>query len=74
VSALFPFFVPLHPDLASPDGIAVSFVFTVINYFLVGWQVELDAFYMYLHGLWLAVTVVLTTAGNLSYSLLEQVA
>jgi hypothetical protein len=74
VSASFPFFVLSHSDFASTDCITVSFVFKAINYFVVGRPVELDAFYMRLNGIWLAVTVVLITAGNPSYSLLEQVA
>jgi hypothetical protein len=46
-------------------------MFTILNYFMVGWQVELDAYYMHSFEIWLAVTVVFTGAGNLGYSLLE---
>jgi hypothetical protein len=60
------------PSLTSfLDGIAVSFMFTIMNYLLVGWEIELDAFYMHSFEIWLAVTVVFTGAGNLGYSLLE---
>jgi hypothetical protein len=65
--------MPVHSDFASADDIAVSFIFTVKKYFLVGWQVELHAFYMHSPEIWFAATatVIFTGAGNLDYTLLE---
>jgi hypothetical protein len=44
---------------------------TILNYFLIGWEIEVDGFYLHSFEVWLAVTVVFTGAGNLGYSLLE---
>lgn len=53
------------------DGIAVSFMLTILNYLICGWELEVDAFYLHSFEVWLAVTVVFTGAGNLGYTLLE---
>jgi hypothetical protein len=58
-------------SLFHTDGIAVSFMLTLLNYLICGWEVEVDAFYLHSFEIWLAVTVVFTGAGNLGFTLLE---
>ncbi|EIN04516.1 hypothetical protein PUNSTDRAFT_122841 [Punctularia strigosozonata HHB-11173 SS5] len=52
-------------------GIAVSFILTVLNFLLVGWAIEVDAFYLHSFEIWLACVVVFPCAGNLGFTLLE---
>ncbi|THV01495.1 hypothetical protein K435DRAFT_655221 [Dendrothele bispora CBS 962.96] len=52
-------------------GIAASAMLSLINYFLLGWALEVDGFYMKSFEIWLACTVVFPGAGNLAYTLLE---
>lgn len=52
-------------------GIAASAALSVINYFLLGLALEVDAFYLHSFEIWLACTVVFPCAGNVAYTLLE---
>lgn len=52
-------------------GIAASSVLSAVNYFLLGWALDVDGFYMHSFEIFLACTVVFPGAGNLAYTLLE---
>ncbi|KAI0074905.1 hypothetical protein K474DRAFT_1709473 [Panus rudis PR-1116 ss-1] len=52
-------------------GIAIGFVLSLMNYLLLGWGFEVDAFYLKSFEIWLACVVVFPCAGNLGYILLE---
>jgi hypothetical protein len=52
-------------------GIASTFVLTLLNYFILGWQAPIDAFYIESFGVWLSVVFVFLICGNLAYSLLQ---
>jgi hypothetical protein len=53
------------------DGIAAAAVLSIINYFVLGWNLEMDGFYMHSFEIWLACTVVFPGAGNLGFTMLE---
>lgn len=53
------------------DGIAASAILSLVNYLLLGFQVEVDGFFLHSFEVWLACTVVFPGAGNLGYTLLE---
>uniref|UniRef100_A0A8H7XRP5 Glycosyltransferase 2-like domain-containing protein n=1 Tax=Psilocybe cubensis TaxID=181762 RepID=A0A8H7XRP5_PSICU len=52
-------------------GIAASSVLSFMNYFLLGWALDVDGFYMHSFEIFLACTVVFPGAGNVAYTLLE---
>jgi hypothetical protein len=52
-------------------GIASGFVLSLFNYFILGWQAPIDAFYIESFGVWLSVVFVFLICGNLAYSLLQ---
>lgn len=52
-------------------GLAASAMLSVLNYFLLGWALDVDGFYMHSFEIWLACTVVFPGAGNVAYTLLE---
>lgn len=53
------------------DGIAAAFILTVINYLILGWQFEIDGFYLRSFEVWLACIVVFPGAGNIGFALLQ---
>ncbi|EKM60565.1 uncharacterized protein PHACADRAFT_110066 [Phanerochaete carnosa HHB-10118-sp] len=52
-------------------GLAAAAVLSVMNYFLLGWGVEVDGYYLHSFEIWLACTVVFPIAGNVGFTLLE---
>ncbi|OSD04757.1 hypothetical protein PYCCODRAFT_1363192 [Trametes coccinea BRFM310] len=52
-------------------GLAASALITVLNYFLLGWSIKVDGFYLHSFEIWLACNVVFPGAGNLGFTLLE---
>jgi hypothetical protein len=43
----------------------------VLNYLLLGFQIEVDGFFLHSFEVWLACTVVFPGVGNLGFTLLE---
>ena len=52
-------------------GIAVSVVLSLLNYFILGFALDIDGYYMHSFEIWLACTVVFPGAGNIGFTLLE---
>lgn len=52
-------------------GIAGAITIGIINYCLLGWQFNIDNFYMHSFEIWLATTVVFFGSGNIGFTLLE---
>ncbi|KAL5498540.1 hypothetical protein ACEPAH_1894 [Sanghuangporus vaninii] len=52
-------------------GIAAAVTLTLLNYFILGFAIEIDGFYLHSFEIWLACSVVFLGAGNLGYTLLE---
>jgi hypothetical protein len=53
------------------DGIAAGSTLSLLNYFLLGFAVDVDGWYFHSFEIWLACMVVFPAAGNVSFSLLE---
>ncbi|OJA18960.1 hypothetical protein AZE42_06040 [Rhizopogon vesiculosus] len=68
---------PVHYKLSmmaymfSYYGIAAAAILSVLNYLLLGFQIEVDGFFLHSFEVWLACTVVFPGVGNLGYTLLE---
>ncbi|KZT03069.1 uncharacterized protein LAESUDRAFT_729581 [Laetiporus sulphureus 93-53] len=68
---------PLHYKISmlsymfSYYGIAASAVLSIMNYFILGWDITVDGYYLHSFEIWLACTVVFPGAGNLGFTLLE---
>ena len=43
----------------------------IINYFLLGWAADIDAFFLKSFEIWLACTIVFPVAGNVGFTVLE---
>ncbi|RDX50631.1 hypothetical protein OH76DRAFT_1402239 [Lentinus brumalis] len=52
-------------------GLAASSILSILNYFMLGWNIKVDGFYLHSFEIWLACTVVFPGAGNLGFTLLE---
>ncbi|KAF8642073.1 hypothetical protein AX16_009689 [Volvariella volvacea WC 439] len=52
-------------------GIASAFLFSIVNYVLLGLEFPVDGYFMHSFEIWLAVTVVFPGAGNVAYTILE---
>jgi hypothetical protein len=52
-------------------GIAGGFFLSLFNYFLLGWQVPIDAFYTESFKIMLGILFVFPICGNLAYSILQ---
>lgn len=52
-------------------GIAASAILSVLNYILLGFDLQPDGFYLKSFEIWLACTVVFPGAGNLGFTILE---
>jgi hypothetical protein len=52
-------------------GIAGSITIGLINYVLLGFQFEVDGYFMHAFEIWLATTVVFWGSGTIGYTLLE---
>jgi len=59
------------PDMFSYYGIAGSITIGLINYVLLGFQFEVDGYFMHAFEIWLATTVVFWGSGTIGYTLLE---
>ena len=53
------------------DGIAGSVTIAVINYAILGFQFDVDGYYMHSFEIWIATTVVFLGLGTVAFSLLE---
>ena len=53
------------------DGIAAAAISSLLNYLLLGFQIEIDGFFLHSFEVWLARTVVFPGPGNLGFTLLE---
>ncbi|KAJ3494363.1 hypothetical protein NMY22_g20082 [Coprinellus aureogranulatus] len=68
---------PLHYKISmlsymfSYYGIAGSITIGIINYVLLGFQFEVDGYFMHAFEIWLATTVVFWGSGTIGYTLLE---
>ncbi|KAG2155256.1 glycosyl transferase family group 2-domain-containing protein [Suillus bovinus] len=68
---------PVHYKLSmmaymfSYYGIAAAAVLSLVNYLLLGFQIEVDGFFLHSFEVWLACTVVFPGVGNLGFTLLE---
>ncbi|TEB25063.1 hypothetical protein FA13DRAFT_1637964 [Coprinellus micaceus] len=68
---------PLHYKISmlsymfSYYGIAGSITIGLINYVLLGFQFEVDGYFMHAFEIWLATTVVFWGSGTIGYTLLE---
>ncbi|KAH9927699.1 glycosyl transferase family group 2-domain-containing protein [Fomitopsis serialis] len=52
-------------------GLAAAAILSTLNYFLLGWNLPVDGFYLHSFEIWLACTVVFPGAGNVGFTLLE---
>ncbi|KAJ8595119.1 hypothetical protein M405DRAFT_857602 [Rhizopogon salebrosus TDB-379] len=68
---------PVHYKLSmmaymfSYYGIAAAAILSLLNYLLLGFQIEVDGFFLHSFEVWLACTVVFPGVGNLGFTLLE---
>jgi hypothetical protein len=53
------------------DGIAAAAALSLLNYLMLGLQIEVDGFFLHSFEVWLACTVVFPGLGNLGFTLLE---
>lgn len=53
------------------DGIAAGSTLSLLNYFLLGFAVDVDGWYFHSFEVWLACMVVFPASGNVAFSLLE---
>ena len=60
-----------YADMFSYYGIAGSITIGLINYALLGFQFEVDGYFMHAFEIWLATTVVFWGSGTIGYTLLE---
>ena len=61
----------LVPSEAFLDGIAAAAILTLLNYLILGFQIQIDGFFLHSFEIWLACTVVFPGLGNLGFTLLE---
>ena len=54
-----------------PDGIAAGATLSLLNYFLLGFAVDVDGWYFHSFEIWLACMFVFPISGNVAFSLLE---
>ncbi|KAG6334613.1 hypothetical protein ID866_4474 [Astraeus odoratus] len=68
---------PVHYKVAmmaymfSYYGIAAAAVLTLLNYLILGFEIQIDGFFLHSFEIWLACTVVFPGLGNLGFTLLE---
>ncbi|KAH0835762.1 glycosyl transferase family group 2-domain-containing protein [Lanmaoa asiatica] len=55
----------------SLHGIAAAAILSLVNYLLLGFQFQVDGFFLHSFEVWLACTVVFPGLGNLGFTLLE---
>lgn len=55
----------------STDGIAAGATLSLLNYFLLGFAIDVDGWYFHSFEIWLACMVVFPASGNVAFSLLE---
>lgn len=53
------------------DGIAASTALSIINYFLLGFGIQTDGYYLHSFEVFLAILAVFPGSGNLGYIMLE---
>lgn len=53
------------------DGIAASTALSLLNYFLLGFGIQTDGYYLHSFEIFLAILVVFPGSGNLGYIMLE---
>lgn len=52
-------------------GIAASFTLSLLNYFLLGWQLPIDGMYLQSFEIWVSIVFVFPLCGNIAHTLLE---
>jgi cellulose synthase/poly-beta-1,6-N-acetylglucosamine synthase-like glycosyltransferase len=52
-------------------GIAASTILSILNYFILGFALEIDGFYLHSFEIWLACMIVFPCAGNVGFTVLE---
>ncbi|KAJ8457048.1 hypothetical protein ONZ45_g18470 [Pleurotus djamor] len=52
-------------------GIAAAAILSVVNYLLLGFEYDVDAYFLHSFEIWLACTVVFPGAGNVAFTLLQ---
>ncbi|KAJ6479644.1 glycosyl transferase family group 2-domain-containing protein [Mycena sanguinolenta] len=52
-------------------GIAASTILSLLNYFILGFAIQIDGFYMHSFEIWLACMIVFPAAGNVGYTIME---
>ena len=52
-------------------GIAAAITISIINYVLLGFQFDVDGFYLHSFEIWLATNVVFFGTGTVGYSILQ---
>jgi cellulose synthase/poly-beta-1,6-N-acetylglucosamine synthase-like glycosyltransferase len=52
-------------------GVAASALLTLLNYFILGFNLEIDGYYLHSFEIWLACTAVFPAAGNIGFTILE---
>ena len=68
---------PVHYKLSmmsymfSYYGLAVALPLSLLNYFILGFALDIDGFYLHSFEIWLACTVVFPGAGNIGFTILE---
>ncbi|EJD00578.1 uncharacterized protein FOMMEDRAFT_91587 [Fomitiporia mediterranea MF3/22] len=68
---------PLHYKISclsymfSYYSIAAAISFTLVNYLILGFSLEIDSYYMHNFEIWLACAVVYSISGNIGFTLLE---
>ncbi|KAI0739936.1 glycosyl transferase family group 2-domain-containing protein [Daedaleopsis nitida] len=63
---------PIHYKIGMLSyALSGAFVLSLMNYFLLGWNLPIDGYYEHSFEIWLACTVVFPGAGNLGFTMLE---
>jgi hypothetical protein len=60
-----------QPFMQLLDGIAAAAILSLLNYLILGFQFQIDGFFLHSFEVWLACTVVFPGLGNLGFTLLE---
>jgi hypothetical protein len=68
---------PLHYKMSmmaymfSYYGIAASFSLSLLNYFILGWQINIDNTYLPSFEIWVSIVFIFPLCGNIAHTLLE---
>lgn len=70
-NAPFHYKISMLAYMFSYYGIACAITITTMNYFLLGWELPVDDYYIHSFEIWLATTVVFFGSGNVGYTILQ---